>query len=493
MTPRHRGGALAGSLLQVLLHALLWGALLLAGGCARVGVEPPLDLPPPSTERPPPEEVEPPAPPDATPPARPLPPEDRACPGVGCPGPALPEDVRALWVVRTSLVHPDTARAVVRRAAIAGFNTLLVQVRGRGDAWFPSELEPRPVQQSALPDPASGPPWASDPLAALLDEARMHGISVHGWLNMGLVASAHSLPVDPHHPALRFPEALAVPRELASDLFGMDPRDPTYLGTLAAWSRANEDRVEGIYQSPVDPRVRRHLVSVVADLAARYPLDGIHLDYLRFPAPDFDHSRGTLEAFRDAMLADPEWGRAQGDATRRAQAEMAWPEAPSAWVDAFPDAWADFLAGELTGLLRDIHVAVRRERPGLLLSAAVFADRSDARRARFQPWDDWMDSGLLDVVVPMAYTTDETRWARQVEDAVHVAGRHRVWAGVGIWQTTLESAVSRVRGMREAPGGGPAGMALFSYDWAVGPEGEARAGEPWLDAFGRRLWGLSVP
>ena len=53
------------------------------------------------------------------------------------------EEVRGLWVVRTTLTSPERVRAMVASAARAGFNTLLVQVRGRGDAYYDSRWEPR--------------------------------------------------------------------------------------------------------------------------------------------------------------------------------------------------------------------------------------------------------------------------------------------------------------------------------------------------------------
>ena len=53
------------------------------------------------------------------------------------------DEVRALWVTRSSLTSPAAIRAMVRSAAASGFNTLLVQVRGRGDAYFASRIEPR--------------------------------------------------------------------------------------------------------------------------------------------------------------------------------------------------------------------------------------------------------------------------------------------------------------------------------------------------------------
>ena len=39
-------------------------------------------------------------------------------------------EVRALWVVRTTLTSPEKIRSMVNAAADNGFNTLIVQVRG---------------------------------------------------------------------------------------------------------------------------------------------------------------------------------------------------------------------------------------------------------------------------------------------------------------------------------------------------------------------------
>ena len=52
-------------------------------------------------------------------------------------------EVRALWVLRTSLTTPSAIATLVKTAHDHGFNTLLVQVRGRGDAYYTTALEPR--------------------------------------------------------------------------------------------------------------------------------------------------------------------------------------------------------------------------------------------------------------------------------------------------------------------------------------------------------------
>src|SRR4051812_12626716 len=57
-----------------------------------------------------------------------------------------PDEVRAMWVLRTSLTTPDHIASLVRTARDHGFNTLFVQVRGRGDAYFRGGVEPRPAE-----------------------------------------------------------------------------------------------------------------------------------------------------------------------------------------------------------------------------------------------------------------------------------------------------------------------------------------------------------
>src|SRR5207253_7534240 len=60
--------------------------------------------------------------------------------------PAPPDEVRALWVVRATLASPASIKEMVSRARAAGFRTLIVQVRGRGDAYYASRWEPRAAE-----------------------------------------------------------------------------------------------------------------------------------------------------------------------------------------------------------------------------------------------------------------------------------------------------------------------------------------------------------
>ena len=166
-------------------------------------------------------------------------------------------------------------------------------MRGRGDAYYDSALEPRPTELLARP--------GFDPLAELLARAKPAGLSVHAWIAVNLVSSAAELPASRQHLIYRHPEWLMVPRELAAEMTAIDPRSPEYLGRLARWTRARLTEVEGLYTSPLHPAAAAHVASVAAEIVSNYAVDGVHLDYARFPNEDFDYSRSALQQFKLAF------------------------------------------------------------------------------------------------------------------------------------------------------------------------------------------------
>src|SRR5262245_18997971 len=60
-------------------------------------------------------------------------------------------ETRALWVLRSSLESRESIATLTRTARAHGFNTLLVQVRGRGDAYFNDGIEPRAAELARQP------------------------------------------------------------------------------------------------------------------------------------------------------------------------------------------------------------------------------------------------------------------------------------------------------------------------------------------------------
>jgi len=364
---------------------------------------------------------------------------------------ASEEEVRALWVTRASLTTPAAIDALVASARASGFNTLLVQVRGRGDAYYADGLEPRA-------DALAAQPPDFDPLQRVLDQARPRGLRVHAWVNVNLVASSGELPSSRNHVIYRHPDWLMVPRSLAYHLARVGSRNPEFLGRLTRWTRSN-DRVEGLFLSPVHPEAASYTVAVVENLVRRYPVDGVHFDYIRYPGPEFDYSLGALRAFHADV--SPELSpaeRARFDA--RSIADL------TALTDLYPERWAGFRRSRLNALLLRLRTVVKAQRPEAVISAAVFPDPDTAARERFQDWRFWAEQRWVDVICPMAYTSDVLTFAAQIARAREVVGPQRVWAGIGAYRLSPGRTIENIHAARRA---GAHGIVLFSYDSLVQP------------------------
>jgi uncharacterized lipoprotein YddW (UPF0748 family) len=356
-------------------------------------------------------------------------------------------ETRGLWVLRPSLSSEDHIRAMVRIAEAGGFNTLLVQVRGRGEALYRSAIEPRAAE-------LDGQPGEFDPLAVTIDVAHRAGLRVHAWVNVDLVASGATLPRSRDHIVSRHPEWLMLPRDLAATALGTDVHSPAYLGQLMRWTRAAGNRVEGLYLSPIPPGAQAYTVSVVHELVARYALDGVHLDYARYPDDAFDYSASALAEFRANRVA------ATSTADRQRLDQRAASD-PFIWSKTFPQGWAAFRRDRLTALVSRLALDARTTRPGIIVSAAVAPSAEEARAVRLQDWPLWASTGTLDVVCPMAYATDPASFSAQVTSARASAGRVPVWIGVGAYLLPVADASAHVRTARKA---GAAGILVFSYD-----------------------------
>jgi uncharacterized lipoprotein YddW (UPF0748 family) len=336
-------------------------------------------------------------------------------------------EVRGLWVVRTGLVSPEAVDQVVDEAAAGGFNTLFVQVRGRGDAFYRSRL----VVRSVLLHPRVKD---FDPLGYLLERASAKGLKVHAWVNV-LLTAHFGQPLPAEHVLVRHPDWVMVPRKAARAALHAKGRD---LLRLVADASPRSD-TEGYYISPDAAGVGDHLEGVVRELVHLYPVDGLHLDFIRYPSAEFDYSRAALEAYRRVHGGDL----------------LAVVTRPTA-------AWDEHRRASLTTLAQRLVAAARDVRPGLPISAAVVPSETEATNQKFQSWPAWAGSGLLDAVCPMAYTPDPDVFRFQIEQAKALVKRgESVWAGVGAYRLGIDAVVKNIQTAREV---GAAGVVLFSHE-----------------------------
>ena len=180
---------------------------------------------------------------------------------------------KALWVVRDKITTKRAIDDLMAEATTRGIHDVVVQVRGRGDAYYASSLEPR---AEALANDGF------DPLAHLVRAGAAVGVRVHAWGNVFFVWSSPdgALPKSPQHLVKRHPNWL------------LRPGGVKYLDPVGGsdW--------EGIYTDPKNAEAREHTLAVFTDIVSRYRVEGFHYDYVRYPqvtyadSPD-DHTAVT--------------------------------------------------------------------------------------------------------------------------------------------------------------------------------------------------------
>ena len=358
------------------------------------------------------------------------------------------EETRALWVVRHALTTPGRVDRVVEVASQVNVNTLLVQVRGRGDAYYDSELAPRAEELEA-----TGRDF--DPLDRIVRRAHAAGLEVQAWINVYLVWSKGDPPQSPLHVVNAHPEWISV-RADGQRLVEMLPKE------------FQDGRIEGMYLSPGIPEVRRHIRDIVREIVTKYRVDGVHLDYIRYPEPSVGYDAATRTTFMREYGVDP--------------AEFDEPDSVTLDIvgeDGIPDLgarWIEWKRAQVTALVRDLRHDLDVINPALKLTAAVIADQAAALNRYGQEWPTWLREGIVDAAIPMAYTKDTPVALRQIEQARAIPTERHVYAGIGIYNQGARDACDKIRKARAL---GVDGIALFSYDALDGRAGYARSIRSW--------------
>lgn len=289
-------------------------------------------------------------------------------------------------------------------------------MRKVGDAYYKSSIEARASNISGSPD--------YDPLAYIIEKAHANGIEVHAWLNTYRIWGAKDYPTDPNHIVIRNPE------------------------WLTRTSSGNLNGSEGLFLDPGVLEVQDYTYDVFMDVVRNYDIDGIHMDYIRYPGINFGYAAPAIERFNS------ETGRVG--------------------VPSNSDPlWKQWRRDQVTALVRRIYEGVNSVKPGVKVSAATIPwgdcslnfHNTSAFSQVYQDWCGWMKEGILDANIPMNY---------KKESNVKNAREYRNWLyGFKRWQYNrhiyngldfLQSPELVARQLEAARKRGAEGMVGFSFN-----------------------------
>lgn len=327
----------------------------------------------------------------------------------------LSSPIRGLWVLAEGSyrVLGDTARIepLLDRASRLGVTDLFVQTFRGGRAFYRAAdfVERSPGV------PSSGP----DVLSLLIESAHQRGLRVHAWVNVLSLSTRR----DARLIKDLGPQSILVDRRGRSLLdypdFDLPEPDRQFyrMGT------------RGLYLDPASLAVRQTLVSTFRDLLLRYPsLDGLHLDYIRHP-----DVLPFIPGSRFGVGLDFGYG---AESRGRYRLETGNPDPIEDTADGIvrgANQWDAWRRAQVTTLVEEIGVESRAARPGLVVSAAVIAYVDRAYLSLAQDWRGWLESGALDLAIPMVYTLDDRLLRYQLETYAGWRVADRIWPGLGIW------------------------------------------------------------
>ena len=323
--------------------------------------------------------------------------------------PSRQGEFRGIWM------HPSIVKGkwdeAMKACADAGLNAVVPVVSGGYYAYYHSKVLPR----------AKGWEDKPDQLAACVAAAHKHGIEVHPW-------------------RVNWQAQRMRPAEFET-LKKAGRLQVNYKGEVQKWLCPSHEANQKLE------------LDAMVEMAARYPVDGIHFDYIRYPNNTTCYCDGCRAKFEKSL------GHPVKD----------WPA--SAYKGKLKDQYREFRRTHITRLVAAVHRQARKARPDIVISAAVFRNWARHRDTVGQDWKLWVEKGYIDLVNPMDYTNSTKRLAREVRDQVGwVDFRAPLAPGIGISSSSSRMArasqlVEQIETAREL---GADGYTLFCFRWWAG-------------------------
>lgn len=281
-------------------------------------------------------------------------------------------EVRAVWLTtiggidwphsyaqseRSAEKQKEELRAILDRLQKANINTVLLQTRIRATTIYPSQYEPWDGCLSGFPGKSPG----YDALQFAIDECHKRGMEVHAWIVTIPVGKWNSYGC--RQLRKRFPRLI---------------------------KRIDQDG----YMDPEATQTGCYLAEMCREIVQQYDVDGIHLDYIRYP-----------ETWKFRISKD----QARGNITR---------------------------------IVEKIHQAVKKEKPWVKMSCSPIGKFDDLSRYWSHGWNAytkvaqdaqaWLKDGLMDELFPMMYFRGDQFFPFAIDWKEHSYGKI-IAPGLGIY------------------------------------------------------------
>lgn len=348
------------------------------------------------------------------------------------------QEYRAFWAdaFHKGFKTPEEVDQMVEDVAAARGNAIFIEVRSRGGSYYLKSLEPPAEDLDYSP--------GFDALEYLIAKAHSRGIQVHAWFPVTPLWPFSQPPLDPRH---------------------IWHQHGPYAGGEQMWMSVSASGKISTSVDPGHPDALRYLADVILEPLKHYDLDGVHLDYIRYPEDDNYGWNPTAVA------------RFQRLYNRTGQPDPSDPR------------WAEFRRQQVTQLVRQVYLRAAATKPEATVSAATITwgdapstdaawKNSSAYARVFQDWQGWLREGILDLSIPMNYFREGQyphyldHWLEFEKDRQYQRG---LVIGLGVYLNSIPDSLNQIRRalLPSRNGNKALGVSCFSY-----------ASTNWLNAAG---------
>lgn len=255
----------------------------------------------------------------------------------------------------------------------ANINTVIFQTRVRAALLYPSKIEPWELSLTGV----AGKDPGYDPLAFCIDECHKRGMELHAWV-------------------------VCIP-------IGTKERQAKY--GAASLTRKRPELVKTakggeMFMIPGKPETADYIASICKEIVENYDVDGISLDYIRYPESIYNFSDENL-----------------------------YPRASS-------QSKADWKRENITRIVRRVHDVVKPIKPWVKLSSSPIGKYKDTSRYSAGGWNGynavwqdpilWLKEDWQDLLFPMMYFTGNNYYPFLFQWA-EMANGHPICPGLGIY------------------------------------------------------------
>ncbi|MEG3879427.1 family 10 glycosylhydrolase [Microcoleus sp. herbarium7] len=337
-------------------------------------------------------------------------------------------EIRAVWLDRGTIVAARSEQglaAVFDRLAAAGINTVFFETLNAGYTIYPSQVAP---QQNPL---TVG--W--DPLESAVKLSRERGMELHAWIWTFAAGNKR------HNTLIGKPSSYPGPVLSAH---------PTW-ANIDNKGRTQNPNDGKFYLDPANPEARSYLLQIISEITSRYQVDGVQLDYIRYPFQNdnagftYGYGAAARQQFKQLTGTDP---------------VNISPSSGNLWRQ-----WVEFKTTQINSFVAEVSRLVRQNSPRTILSVAVFPHPESQRIYKIQQnWEVWARQGIVDLIVPMTYALDTNRLQRVTEPLAkeQMLGSALISPSVKLLSLPEVVAIDQIQALRDLPTGGYAIFAVES-------------------------------